>query len=42
MPHKKNPILSERIAGLAGKKVTATGTVLERDGVKGLRLLKIQ
>ncbi len=31
----------ETIAGLAGKPVTVTGVVVERDGVKALRLLKI-
>lgn len=32
----------ERVAGLAGKPVTVTGVVVERDGVKGLRLLTIE
>ena len=32
----------ERVAGLAGKPVTATGVVMERDGVKAFRLLKIE
>lgn len=31
----------EAIAGLAGKPVTVTGVVVERDGVKALRLIKI-
>ena len=32
----------EKIAGQAGKPVSATGFVLERDGVKALRLVKLQ
>ena len=32
----------ERIAGFAGKPVTVTGVVVERDGVKGLKLLTIE
>ena len=32
----------EKIAGLAGKAATATGVVLERDGVKALRLFTIE
>ncbi len=31
----------EAVAGFAGKPVTVTGVVVERDGVKALRLLKI-
>jgi hypothetical protein len=32
----------DAVAGLAGKPVTATGFVLERDGVKAFRLVKIE
>jgi hypothetical protein len=32
----------DRVAGLAGKPVTVTGVVVERDGVRGLRLLTIE
>jgi hypothetical protein len=32
----------DKVAGLAGKPVKVTGVVLERDGVRGLRLLKIE
>jgi hypothetical protein len=32
----------DTIAGLAGKPVTVTGVVVERDGVKALRLLKVE
>ena len=32
----------DKVAGLAGKPVKVTGVVVERDGVRGLRLLKIE
>ena len=32
----------DAVAGLAGKPVTATGFVLERDGVRAFRLVKIE
>ena len=32
----------EKVAGFAGKPSTATGVVIERDGVKALRLLTIE
>ena len=32
----------EKVAGLAGKPVTATGVVVERDGVRALRLTAIE
>jgi hypothetical protein len=32
----------DAVAGLAGKPVAATGVVVERDGVRALRLVKIE
>ena len=40
--HEKMNSVKDRIAGMAGQKVTITGYVVERDGVKAIELLKVE